>query len=575
MKKATRLLIALSCLLAGTANASTTIPASTLSSAHWTLSGSPYKITGHIIVANGDSLVIDPGVTVEFQGRYKLFCNGKIIANGTPAQRILFTVPAANQSTGWLGIRYDNTPASNGRSYFRYCTVEYGRADITGDNKGGGIFFNNFSNCEIADCTFRNNYAIYGGAICAWGASPTMLRDSFYQNSSDNGGLCIDLQASSATVDSCWFKDAGVYCTNCNVSVTNSTFTKCTWEGGVSAYATNGAAFMTITGNVFDSCAQMSGGGGGAILFLETSGKIEHNIFRNNVSRCAGGAISAWTRNGAANLSNVIISNNLFYNNTAHILPGAGAPFGGGAIAFGNCSGKVINNTIVSNHSDTAGGAVFCGYGSSPSFYNNIIFNSLSDAGSGENIFILDNASDPDFYDNDLEGGYSGINTNGTPLVGANMGTISIMPGFTNPAANDYTLATGSPCIDGGTVTGISGYMPSLDLAGNPRITGSAIDMGAYESAGAIPTAVHGTNAITAPLLTAFPNPATSYFGIKGLAPGELVSVQVLDVLGKELARFDHTAADHMDISKLPAGMFIVHLRCKDESIKELRVLKN
>ncbi len=573
MKKTTQILTALICLMLAVSAEATTIPAGTLSSAHWTLSGSPYKIMGHVIVANGDSLVIDPGVTVEFQGKYKLFCNGKIIAAGTAAQRILFTVPAANQSTGWLGIRYDNTPTSNARSYFKFCTLEYGKADVTGDNRGGGIYFNNFSNCEITGCTFRNNYATYGGAIYAMNASPTMLRDSFYNNSSYNGGLCVHTEGSSSTIDSCLFRDGGVYCLYSTVNVKNSSFIKCTYEGGISAFANASTGYMTITRNVFDSCTQANGGGGGAILLSNALGKIEHNIFRNNVSVCAGGAISVWTQTVNPNSSSVIISNNLFYNNTAHVNLFAGAPFGGGAIAFANCSGKVINNTIVGNHSDTAGGAIFCSYNSSPGFYNNIIHNNLSDAGS-ENIFILDNASDPNFYNNDLQGGYAGINTNGTPLVSANVGNINVTPAFTNPAASDYTLGAGSPCINTGASTGISAFIPSLDLAFNARVAGTAIDMGAYEAAGSVaPTAVPGTAAAAS--LTVFPNPAGNYFELKGLQAGEVTSVQVLDMLGKEVARFENTATNHFDISNIPAGMYTVRVQGKGEGVQAIRFLKN
>jgi len=43
----------------------------------------------------------------------------------------------------------------------------------------------------------------------------------------------------------------------------------------------------------------------------------------------------------------------------------------------------------------------------------------------------------------------------------------------------DYSLQIGSPAIDAGTQTGIT--VPLLDLAGNNRIVGSEIDLGAYE----------------------------------------------------------------------------------------------
>lgn len=482
-----QILILLLCCTIFKVNAATTITAGTLSSAHWTLTGSPYKITGHIIVANNDSLVIDPGVVVEFQGRYKLFCNGKIIANGTPSQHILFTVPVANQSIGWLGIRYDNTPTTNGASSFKYCTIEYGNADVSGDNSGGGMYFNNFSKCTISNSVIRNCHANVGGAVSCNSSSPTFLQDTFYNNSSNVGGNCLDLLYSSSLIDSCMFTGKGVYCMYSSIKVTNCYFNKCTNQGGVASFSSPGSGYVEIAHNVFDSCTQQNGGGGGGVLLSNAQGKIEHNIFKKCVAiSSGGGAISCWTQTSSSNSNNVLISNNLIYGNKSIMINGTGATFGGGAISLSNCSGKVINNTIVNNTADTAGGGIVCIGGSSPSFHNNIIYNNTTKAGV-ENIFILDNASDPNFYNNDIQGGYAGINTNGTPLISANVNNIDSLPNFTNPSAGIYTLNTGSPCIDKGDITAIISKIPSKDLGGAVRVMGGKIDMGCYESLGSIP----------------------------------------------------------------------------------------
>jgi len=551
------------------ANASTTIPASTLSSAHWTLAGSPYLITGHIIVANNDSLVIDSGVRVEFQGKYKLFCNGKILANGTASQPILFTVPVANHAIGWLGIRYDNTPTTNGRSYFKYCHLEYGHADVVGDNLGGAMYFNNYSNCEISNCSFQNNYATYGGAIRGQNSSPTILRDSFNNNSSYAGGSCVELISSSSTIDGCLFVDGGVYATYSSLSISNSHFLRCNGEGGISSFAMSTPSFCQILNNVFDSCSQSNGSGGGAILLLNTAARIEHNIFRNNVSPCGGGAISCCTQTAYSNTNNTVISNNLFYGNKAHISKISDPQFGGGAINFSNCSGTIMNNTIVNNYSDTAGGAIFCYNGSSPLFANNIIFDNSVNIGV-ENIFIMDNPSDPDFYNNDIQGGFNGINTNGTPLVGANVNTINLTPGFTNPSANIYTLGAGSPGIDAGSTSGLSS-VPALDLAGNPRITGAAIDLGAYESAGS----TTGVNPLSTSSLRLVPNPTTNYFQIIGVDLNEIKSVQLLDIQGRQLAYNENVAGNHFDLSNIPSGIFLVSCTYRNDQMVMMRIIKN
>jgi len=57
---------------------------------------------------------------------------------------------------------------------------------------------------------------------------------------------------------------------------------------------------------------------------------------------------------------------------------------------------------------------------------------------------------------------------------------ISEDPLFADPSANDYSLASGSPCIDAGDSTRIPGEF-QRDIAGKPRISGSQVDIGAYE----------------------------------------------------------------------------------------------
>ena len=52
-------------------------------------------------------------------------------------------------------------------------------------------------------------------------------------------------------------------------------------------------------------------------------------------------------------------------------------------------------------------------------------------------------------------------------------------PKFVDVAGGNYRLAEGSPCIDAGDDPAIEGY--DTDLAGNARIFGTSVDLGAYE----------------------------------------------------------------------------------------------
>lgn len=62
-------------------------------------------------------------------------------------------------------------------------------------------------------------------------------------------------------------------------------------------------------------------------------------------------------------------------------------------------------------------------------------------------------------------------------------GNQAVPPLFVNAAGGDYREAAGSPTID----AGVSDQLGALDLAGNPRVFGTAPDIGAYEFVPVVP----------------------------------------------------------------------------------------
>ncbi|MES2617975.1 MAG: T9SS type A sorting domain-containing protein [Bacteroidota bacterium] len=86
----------------------------------WTKTGSPYKVTGEIIVQKGSTLTIEPGAVVEFQGAYSLTVDGQLKAIGKKNDSITFK---ASQSIIWTGILFiRNTQTDTIR--FNYCRFE-------------------------------------------------------------------------------------------------------------------------------------------------------------------------------------------------------------------------------------------------------------------------------------------------------------------------------------------------------------------------------------------------------------------------------------------------------------------
>ena len=86
-------------------NASTTVPGGNIYSTTWTTAGSPYNVIGDIVIPNGETLSIDPGVYVYFDYNsgtnvgYHLDVQGKILAIGNVNNRIIFS--AINTNIGW------------------------------------------------------------------------------------------------------------------------------------------------------------------------------------------------------------------------------------------------------------------------------------------------------------------------------------------------------------------------------------------------------------------------------------------------------------------------------------------
>ncbi|MBN9349895.1 MAG: T9SS type A sorting domain-containing protein [Chitinophagaceae bacterium] len=213
---------------------------------------------------------------------------------------------------------------------------------------------------------------------------------------------------------------------------------------------------------------------------------------------------------GGISINSQVLSNSLgggIYNSQSSpilnnlIIKGNSTSTGGGGI-FNLSSSAVLNNIVISGNTASFGGGIE-NFQSTTFLTNVTISGNTASSGGG----IQNYSSSPTIHNTIIYGNSSGINNsdvNSIPMIGYSLvqgsadvtnGNIdgSADPKFVSPVTaglntgGDYHLQPGSPVINAGNNTYYNaGQMPDLsaittDLAGNPRISGVNIDMGAYE----------------------------------------------------------------------------------------------
>ncbi len=203
----------------------------------WTEADSPIQLDEDWIVEAGDTLTIEPGVTVMLADDVNIIVHGELLARGTSETPITFTrVDGGTLGEGYIGTLWgsihfedDAVDASfvdvddyEAGSIIEHAVIEYGQRAVKlssaapyivsstfRDNKipgdvdtigGAALQMNDGSNARVRDCTFERNIAeifAFGGAIYAHHSDPILQDNTFIDNESTYGGaLATDLMAS-------------------------------------------------------------------------------------------------------------------------------------------------------------------------------------------------------------------------------------------------------------------------------------------------------------------------------------------------------------------------------------------
>ncbi len=344
------------------------------------------------------------------------------------------------------------------------------------DDVGGGIYNNgsgtgNFCSPTIRNCLFQANGATSGGAMYNDGSaggisSPSLTNCLFQANKADDDGGAMYNNGrsggiSSPSLTNCLFQanrgDASggaMYNVGTSGGISSPSLTNCLFQANI-AYFSGGAI--------------INGGGSGGI----SSPSLTNCLFQTN-SAGSGGAMSNSGDSGG--ISSPTIRNCSFQANNANFggaIDNHGADGGTSSPSLTNCSFQA--NTARSN-----GGAMYndgrsystngSNGTSRPVLTNCILFNN-----GDYNTFVSIVASVSARYSLfDTMSGY--INITGNLIT-----YTSPFASTTSTGTSAAQLAVGSQAINAGDPATTLAMVGSSDLAGNNRIMGGRIDMGAYE----------------------------------------------------------------------------------------------
>jgi predicted outer membrane repeat protein len=352
----------------------------------WSSANSPYLIQSSVIIPDGLTLSIEPGVQVIFQGSHQLFVQGRILALGTSTDTISFT--AANTSVGWRGIRFDNTPISNDSSKFAYCKIEYAKnLAALSDGNGGGMYVNLFPKISLRNTLFKNCVTSCvscngnnGNGAGLFTNSPIVIKNcSFVNNQASTQGNGGGMYASgnNQVVSNCFFKGnvafqyGGFYSAGINTLVNQCTFI----DNGAQQNG-GGLGLTGMNSSIMQSLIQSNSAGesgGGAYLMDEIT--IDDNTIDDNTAQKGGGIFAQ----GTITVTRNIITNNM---STGGIAGGMQMDVGGGGIFLYANGSELAHNYFSENTAQTFGGAIYS-HGSIVTIQNNQLSGNSALTGGG------------------------------------------------------------------------------------------------------------------------------------------------------------------------------------------------
>ena len=373
---------------------------------------------------------------------------------------------------------------------------------------GGGIYLENsaslITDVRVEDCTTGNHTHAHGSGIHCEDSSPTLRRVVVVRcrGAGSTGGGINCAGTSAPTLEDCVIADneggwgGGIYGSPTIVGGAISGNRATNGMGG-GIYGSPHVEGTIISGNtardggggvygspvlegvsILDNRANFAGGGVALVGAQEgdpvpriTDAIIQGNYVPNYFNAGGGGGVAVM--GGKAVLERVVISGNR----------AMGLYDGGGGIMCDGSSPVLVNVTIADNTASDnwqypgGGGGIFCDNSAHPRLINSIVWNNAP----GQVVFHSYHAPDTiTVAYSDIQNGESGISTGNNGLRRWLEGNMANDPQFANPSVRDYSLSTGSPCIDAGVALYSDGGEILVDYDPG-QYEGTAPDMGGLE----------------------------------------------------------------------------------------------
>ena len=243
--------------------------------------------------------------------------------------------------------------------------------------------------------------------------------------------------------------------------------------------------------------------GGGA--YLSGGGNLQNCVFKNNTARFGGGLTC---QSGDFTLTNCVFINNnaivngggLFTNNVLStkitncvFANNVSASLGGAIVAGTGNKNQITNCTFYGNRTEGTGGSIYFGDFGNGYIVNNIFTGNLSSSSRGRQLDITGGGS-VTIDHNIIEGGDAGVgileSRGGTVIITNTIDATSteVFAAVAPLRERFLRLKVGGPAIDAGNDDYLNNDTPAdtndditTDVAGNMRIQGTAVDLGAYE----------------------------------------------------------------------------------------------